>query len=73
MARLLIVLAFLAAPLSAAVCQGDDPCKACRDCTKCAHCTSGKGSCGVIRAQTAEAARKRLQKQAIARAGKVRL
>jgi hypothetical protein len=49
---LLLLMILLSAPAGAAVCKGEDPCKACKDCTKCGYCNSGKGSCNVKREQS---------------------
>lgn len=57
------LLALCAVKSPAAVCTGEDPCKACKDCSACAYCNSGKGSCGTIRSQNAEQERKRLAKK----------
>lgn len=63
-AQIIFALCVLCAvPSLAAVCKGDTPCLACKDCSKCAYCTSGKGSCSVLREQTEEQARQRRAKQ----------
>jgi hypothetical protein len=64
----LLFVAFLLSGTTAHAgrCVGADPCKQCHDCSQCAWCSPRNpqgGSCGVLRDQNAEAARKRLQKQ----------
>lgn len=53
-------------PAVARECKGDDPCKACRDCSACKYCDPKNpkgGSCGVLRDQGGDAARKRVLKR----------
>ena len=62
----IIAIFLLALPVVAAVCTGKDPCAACKDCSQCRYCSPKNpkgGSCGCCRNQTAEQARKRLEKQ----------
>ncbi len=64
--RAFLILLVTAAAVQAAVCKGDDPCRACVDCSKCVYCSPKNprhGSCGTLRAQTAkeEAARQKKQ------------
>lgn len=63
MIRILLALALLIPAAIAATCKGEDPCKACKDCSQCKYCTSGKGSCGTCRNQSAEESRKRDRKR----------
>lgn len=62
--KLLLTLLLLTLTAKAEVCRGDDPCKACKDCSRCAYCTSGKGSCGVLRDQNAAQEKARQAKRA---------
>jgi hypothetical protein len=63
---LLLVGLLIAARADVGVCTGADPCRVCKDCSQCLHCSPKNprgGSCGVLRAQNAEAAKKRMKKQ----------
>ncbi len=54
LALLLLTFPWFTAP--AAVCKGEDPCRACNDCSACAYCSPKNpkgGSCGVLRSQEA--------------------
>jgi len=48
-------------PGSGRRCTGKDPCPVCRDCSACKYChpKTGKGSCGVMRDQSGDEARRR--------------
>lgn len=66
-AVLLAVFLLTIPPLvDGAECKGESPCKACKDCSKCRYCSPKNpqaGSCGTLRDQDAEAARRRIRKQ----------
>lgn len=60
------------APVRAATCYGDTPCKACSSCRYCKHCAREGGKCGVCRkkARLAHLARARRHARAHVRLAK---
>ena len=64
---LLFLLLLAASAAFGGVCKGEDPCKACKDCSRCKFCDPsrpGHGSCGTMRDQSGDEARRRDAKRA---------